>query len=285
MTAETCGLLVRRGALTLESDLEPDAELMIRAAQGAIALADLALADRLAGAAVRAGGGPDALFLRAHALSWLGRGAEAEELLGSVAVAELSDEERARFTYLRASNLLWALADPVRAKEVIDEGAAAVAEGPARRSIDAVSAVYWFAMDQPDAAMEAAKSLVLEELAADRRCGDGVGAGDDPRGRGTDGGGRARGGGGIRDRDPVFGCAAHEVQHRGLARERAGVGGPDQRGAGGGRVGARSGGGSAGDGAHVGAGDSGPCGAGRGPVGRGVPVVGPGGGSAERDGP
>ena len=137
---------------------------MIRAAQGAIALADLALADRLAGAAVRAGGGPEAQFLRAHALSWLGRGREAEELLGEVAVAELSDEERARFTYLRASNLLWALADPVRAKEVIDEGAAAVAEGPARRSIDAVSAVYWFAMDQPDAAMEAAKSLVLEEL-------------------------------------------------------------------------------------------------------------------------
>src|SRR4051812_6929251 len=67
-------LPVRRGALTLESDLEPDAELMIRAAQGAIALADLALADRLAGAAVRAGGGPDALFLRAHALLGLGPG-------------------------------------------------------------------------------------------------------------------------------------------------------------------------------------------------------------------
>jgi DNA-binding CsgD family transcriptional regulator len=156
--------LVRRGALSLESDVEPDAELLIRAAQGAIALADLALADRLAGAAVRAGGGPEAQFLRAHALSWLGRGGEAEALLGEMAVAELSDEQRARFTYLRASNLLWALADPVRAKEVIDEGAGAVARGAARRSIEAVSAVYWFAMDQPDAAMEAAKCLVLEEL-------------------------------------------------------------------------------------------------------------------------
>ena len=48
--------------------------VLIRAAQGAIALADLALADRLAGAAVRAGGGPEARFLRAHALSWLGGG-------------------------------------------------------------------------------------------------------------------------------------------------------------------------------------------------------------------
>ena len=117
---EDVRVLVRRGALSVDSDLEPDAELLIRAAQGAIALADLALADRLAGAAVRAGGGPEAQFLRAHAMSWLGRGREAEELLGEVAVAELTDEERARFTYLRASNLLWALADPVRAKEVID---------------------------------------------------------------------------------------------------------------------------------------------------------------------
>ncbi len=156
--------LVRRGTLSLDSDLEPDAELLIRAAQGAIALADLALADRLAGAAVRAGGGPEASFLRAHAMSWLGRGQDAEELLAGVPVVELTDEERARFTYLRASNLLWALADPVRAKEVIDEGAAAVAEGPARRSIDAVSAVYWFAMDQPDEAMAASRNLVLEEL-------------------------------------------------------------------------------------------------------------------------
>ena len=161
---EDARVLVRRGALSVDSDLEPDAELLIRAAQGAIALADLALADRLAGAAVRAGGGPEAQFLRAHATSWLGRGREAEELLGEVAVAELTDEERARFTYLRASNLLWALADPVRAKEVIDKGAAAVAAGPDRRSIEAVSAVYWFAMDQPDAAMEAAKSLVLDDL-------------------------------------------------------------------------------------------------------------------------
>lgn len=157
-------VLVRRGALSLDSDLEPDAELLIRAAQGAIAMADLTLADRLAAAAARAGGGARAVFLRAHALSWLGRGGDAEHLLAEVKVAELTDEERARITYLRASNLLWALADPVRAKEVIDEGAAAVASESARRSIDAVSAVYWFAMDQPDEAMAAAKNLVLEEL-------------------------------------------------------------------------------------------------------------------------
>ena len=43
--------------------------------------------------------------------------------------------------------------------------------------------------------------------------------------------------------------------------------------------------GFAGDGAHVGAGDSGPGGAGSGPVGGGVPVVGSGGGCVVGDGP
>ena len=66
-------VLVRRAALSLDSDLEPDAELLIRAAQGAIALADLALADRLAGAAVRAGGGPEAQFCaRMRCRGWAG---------------------------------------------------------------------------------------------------------------------------------------------------------------------------------------------------------------------
>ncbi len=277
--------LVRRGALSLESDLEPDTKLLIRAAQGAIALADLALADRLAGAAVRAGGGPEAQFLRAHALSWLGRGQEAEELLAEVAVAELSDEERARFTYLRASNLLWALADPVRAKEVIDEGAAAVAEGPARRSIDAVSAVYWFAMDQPDAAMEAAKDLVLEELppivGAEMAWALAAIHGD--AGRTAEAVAVAEAGYEIAIR-----CSDAPHMRFNIADAHVGalvLAGRISEALAGGGVGRGPGSGSAGDGAHVGAGDSGPSGAGRGPIGRGVPVVGPGCGSVVGDGP
>ena len=81
-TERTCGLLVRRGALSLDSDLAPDADLLVRAAQGAICLADLALADRLAKAAERAGGGPGSGFpSRARAVV-AGPGTEAEELLG-----------------------------------------------------------------------------------------------------------------------------------------------------------------------------------------------------------
>ena len=55
-------VVVRRATLSLDSDLTPDTDLLIKAAQGAIWLADLSLADRLAEAAVRAGAGPEAQF-------------------------------------------------------------------------------------------------------------------------------------------------------------------------------------------------------------------------------
>lgn len=158
-------VVVRRATLSLDSDLTPDAALLIKAAQGAIWLADLPLADRLAEAAVLAGAGPEAQFLRAHALSWLSRGQEAEEVLADVPVSLLTDEDRARFTYLRASNMLWALGDSARAKEIID-GASEISAGQARDCVDALRAIYWFAMDRPDAATLPSKSLALDDLPA-----------------------------------------------------------------------------------------------------------------------
>ena len=80
-------MVIRRAVLSVDSDLAPDVGLLCRAAQGAVWLADLSLADRLAEAAACAGAGPEAHFLRAHALSWLGRGAEAEAVLADVPVA------------------------------------------------------------------------------------------------------------------------------------------------------------------------------------------------------
>ena len=74
-------VVVRRATLSLDSDLTPDADLLVRAAHGAVWLADLPLADRLAEAATHAGAGPEPNFVRAHALSWLGRGEEAEAVL------------------------------------------------------------------------------------------------------------------------------------------------------------------------------------------------------------
>jgi DNA-binding CsgD family transcriptional regulator len=156
-------VLVRRATLTVESDLTPDADLLVRAAHGAVWLADLPLADRLATAAIRAGAGPEPYFVRAHALSWSGRGEDAEAVFAEIRADQLTEVERARFAFLRASNMLWALGDPVRAKEIIDE-ASGITSPQARSYIDAFLTVYWFATDQPDAAIRASKKLVLDDL-------------------------------------------------------------------------------------------------------------------------
>ena len=157
------GVVVRRATLSLDSDLTPDADLLVRAAHGAVWLADLPLADRLAEAAIQAGAGPEPNFVRAHALSWLGRGEEAEAVLADIDTSQLTDHDRARFAFLRSSNTLWALGDPARAKELIDE-ASRITPPHARTYIDAFLTVYWFAMDQPDAAVQASKNLALEDI-------------------------------------------------------------------------------------------------------------------------
>ena len=157
-------VVVRRATLSLDSDLTPDADLFVRAARGAVGLADLPLAERLAHGAIRAGAGPEANFVRAHALSWLSRGEEADAVLAEVG-GQLTDVDHARAVFLRASNMLWVLADPARAKELID--AASRTTSPEIRSyIDAFLTVYWFAMDEPDLATRAAEHLALEDLPA-----------------------------------------------------------------------------------------------------------------------
>jgi DNA-binding CsgD family transcriptional regulator len=158
-------VVVRRAALALDSDLAPDVDLLVRAAHGAVWLADLPLADRLAEAAIRAGAGPEPNFVRAHALSWLGRGQEADAVLANVDSGQLSDSELGRLAFLRASNMLWALGDPARAKEIIDD-AAHTASPQAHTYIDAFRTVYWFAMDRPDEAIQASKRLALDDLPA-----------------------------------------------------------------------------------------------------------------------
>ena len=156
---------VRRATLSLDSDLTPDAGLLVRAANGAVWLADLHLADRLAEAAILAGAGPEANLVRAHALSWLGRGEEADTVFAEIRTGELTDDDRARFAFLRASNMLWVLADPARAKKLIDD-ASHTASPKARSYIDAFLTVYWFAMDEPVLAMQASKDLALDDLPA-----------------------------------------------------------------------------------------------------------------------
>lgn len=158
-------VVVRRATLMLDSDLPPDPELLTRAAQGAVWLSDLVLADRLAQGAIAAGADAEANFIRAHALSWLSRGEESNAELDAIDTAELTADGRARLAFLRASNMLWSLADPTGAKRYIDDAAADIPAG-SRAAIDAFYTVYWAAMGDPGRAGAASGGLDLDALPA-----------------------------------------------------------------------------------------------------------------------
>jgi DNA-binding CsgD family transcriptional regulator len=156
-------VVVRRATLSLDSDLEPDSDLLVRAASGAVWLWEFPLADRLTAAAIRAGGGADAKLIRAYALSCSGRGQEADDVLAGIQADELADAVHGRMAFLRATNQLFVLADPVRAKELIDD--ASRAAGPQARSyVDAFLTVYWAAMGKPQAAIESSDKFTWQEL-------------------------------------------------------------------------------------------------------------------------
>jgi len=160
--AEEVQNVVRRGALSMDSDLTPDADLLAVAAQGAVSLADMALADRLADAAIRAGAGLPAYFIRSWALAWANP-CEADAVLASIPAGGLSEQERATVAGYRFSNLLWGLADPDGAKAVLDD-ASRRASAQTRGWLDPLYIMYWASMADPAAARRSAANVVLREL-------------------------------------------------------------------------------------------------------------------------
>jgi DNA-binding CsgD family transcriptional regulator len=163
--ADDTRVVVRRAALSLDSDLKHDPDLLVRAAQGAVWLADLPLADRLADAAIRAGAGAEASIVRSHALVWLSRGQESVALLAGIPASELGADDHARVALLRATTMLWTLADPAGAKKLIDDAARRTPPS-SRGCLDAFLAVYWAAMGRPEAVRKWSHDLVLDQLPA-----------------------------------------------------------------------------------------------------------------------
>ena len=126
---------IPRAVLMLDSDLDPDPALFLRAAEAAIGFYDLPLAERLARAAA-ARGDWYARTVHASALSWLSRGEEAEAILRELADTAPNSSLRAVALLHRVGNLLWTMARPDEARTVL---AAAEATGSARLHVAAMS--------------------------------------------------------------------------------------------------------------------------------------------------
>lgn len=111
--------LLRLAVWRLDGGGPPDPDLFARAARRASsAFFDHALAERLASAAVAAGGGQRAQRILAEALSAQGRAQEAETLLAGLD-RDATAAERVRVAVTRASNLFWGLGRSTDAEEVL----------------------------------------------------------------------------------------------------------------------------------------------------------------------
>jgi DNA-binding NarL/FixJ family response regulator len=133
--------VLRRAVLTLDSDLPPDPVLLTHAAHRATNLGDLALAQRVARAAVTAGGGFTPRLILGNALSWSGRGPEADAELAALAAVASTDVQRSQVTVAWVANLIWALGRPAEAETVLDAAASTVSDDHARLELAGMRSV------------------------------------------------------------------------------------------------------------------------------------------------
>jgi DNA-binding NarL/FixJ family response regulator len=110
---------IRLAELTLDSDVAPSTDLLVAAAQDAIALSNMTLGERLARAAVNRGGGLVASELLARAQLWQGNAADAEETLGSFRPDSMNEIELVRWGMARIANLQWSVGDAEGAEEIL----------------------------------------------------------------------------------------------------------------------------------------------------------------------
>jgi DNA-binding CsgD family transcriptional regulator len=157
--ARRAGDELRIAAWRLDAGVPGHAALLTRAAVQALP-ADRALAERLAGAAVQAGGGFPAELALGRALAARGSGVEAEEVLAGLAARAPGDEESAAVALARARNAFWALDRAEHADAVLLDAERRVRDGALRHELAAQRVRLVAAHGRPRAALEAARPLL-----------------------------------------------------------------------------------------------------------------------------
>ena len=91
----------------MHSDLTPDLGLIIEAAASAVTMSNVVYGEKLARFAFDRGGGLPAAIVLAEAVSWQGRGEEAEAVLGAFDPDGADELLTVQWGCLRAANLFW----------------------------------------------------------------------------------------------------------------------------------------------------------------------------------
>ena len=135
-----------RMMLALNGGAPIDADAVAGAAQEALRLGDLALAERLARGALDRGERFDAALAArltlGNALAWQGRGREADAVLGAVDSTAITDAETIAWAVPRAANQFWMLSEPERATAFLQTVRHRVSDPSGRATLDALSATF-----------------------------------------------------------------------------------------------------------------------------------------------
>ena len=140
---------------------------MVGAAQEALRLGDVALAERLArGALDRTADAFDARLALSTALGWQGR-REAEAVLGEVDPATLTEDQVMAWALPRAANQFWMLSEPERATTFPQNVRRRVSSPSARITLDALSGTFAMNASQVGRAVDIAGEVLAAPDAPD----------------------------------------------------------------------------------------------------------------------
>jgi DNA-binding CsgD family transcriptional regulator len=139
---------LRLAALAIESDTPPPVDDVVASSWEAMRLGDLLLGERLARSALDRSDHLSARLPLAHALSWLGRGPAADDVLTPVDPDKLSEWDLTAWAVPKAANQFWMLDEPDAAVDFLYAMRDRVAEPAAVATIDALVAT--FAMNSGD---------------------------------------------------------------------------------------------------------------------------------------
>ena len=136
----------------MRSDLSPDLDLIINAAASAMAMSSLALGKELARFAFDHGGGLPAAIVLADAMSWQGRGEEAEAVLADVDPAGADEWLTVQRGCLRAANLFFGCGQVEQARLLLADVRDRVDSQPMVGLVTALEGVFaCFSGDVPTA--------------------------------------------------------------------------------------------------------------------------------------
>src|SRR6478752_353601 len=151
---------LRLAALAIESDTPPPVDDVVTSSWEAMRLGDLVLGERLAQSALDRSGGLAARLPLAHALSWLGRGPDADQVLTPVEPDSLSEWDLTAWTLPKAANQFWMLNQPEAAVDFLYAMRDRVAEPAAVATIDALAATFAMNSGDPRRAVEIAAEVL-----------------------------------------------------------------------------------------------------------------------------